>query len=735
MSKKIFSYLTVTAMAVAGLTSCSEEQTLPVGEGTLYISTRVNSDVVVESRAEAEDELAATTKVWIYSSEGVVRKYNGMSELPASGLKLLSGNYTVKAWAGKAEYASFESRWFEGQTAVEVLPNDAQAIEVECKIANVVASVKYPEKVDELISDYSMTISHKGGSLTFEGNDPEKKGYYMMPEGVTTLDYTLNFSTLDGEAKSVHGTIDNVAPAHQYVLNVLANSEEDNEGAAFITIEVDETTVDTETEIIITTPPSITGYGFDINVPIAGESKAIGRKSVYVCAASEITELEVSGIEGIDGFTTFNFIQATPARIEELAAKGISHEVQEAPNGQMIKVIFDDTYLNTLPNRDEPYVFTITATDKGNKTAIAKLTLRISEAPVVTGPIADDATTYTSVTVSATIAKDGIESAGFQYAPVDTEDWQYIEGSASRAAFTKGQVYYATITGLDVATTYKYRAVTNYGTAQMYISEDDQQEFTTLNGPQLPNASFESWSDRGGVNMPNANADDEAWDTGNHGAKLAGGAVLTKKVTSIKHSGSYAAELSSIKATVMGIGKFAAGNLFYGKYLKTDGTDGVVGFGRPFDFPTADIKPVALRLWVKYVPTSDWEKKENLPADAGNPTTDVGHIFTALFDAPDEGDPEADYQGKYGFVVRTKKQSRLFDKNASNVIAYGEKVFTEATPGSGLVEITIPYEYYRDAQPKLIAVVCTASKYGDYFAGGKGTKMWVDDVEIVYSAK
>ncbi len=728
MNKKIFSYLTVTAMAAAGLPSCSEEQTLPVGEGTLYISTRINSDVVVESRAEAEEDLAATTKVWIYSPEGVVRKFNGMSEIPTSGLKLLSGNYTIKAWAGKAEYASFNSRWFEGRTEVEVRPNDAQAVEVVCKIANVVASVKYPDNVDNLISDYSMTIGHKGGSLTFEGNDPEKKGYYMMPEGVTALDYTLNFSTLDGEAKSVNGTIENVAPTHQYILNVIANSEEDkDDGAAFITIEVDESTIDIEDEIIITTPPSITGHGFDINAPVAGENGAVGRKSVYVCAASEITELEVSGIERLDGFSTFNFIHASSERIEELAAKGISHEVQEVPEGQIIKVIFDDTYLNTLPNREDPYVFTITATDKGEKTATARLTLHISEASVYTAPIADDAVSYTGATVSATIAKDGIESAGFEYAPAGTEDWQYIEGGA-RAAFTKGQVYYATITGLNVAATYKYRAVINHGTEME--STGEEQEFTTLNGPQLPNSSFENWRTDGKVMIPMPSGTD-FWDSGNHGSSTMN-VNLTQQDTSLKHSGNSSAKLRSQFVGFLGIGAFAAGNIFTGKFIGIeDSTNGVVGFGQPFDFP-ADIKPTAIKLWVKYSTTNDWKGNANHKPASGY---DEGHIFTALFDAPDNDPYNSDNNGKYGYVVHTSGAKRLFDKNASNVIAYGEKVFTESTADSGLVEITIPYEYYRDARPKLIAVVCTASKYGDYFQGGEGATMWVDDVEIVYTTK
>lgn len=734
MNKKIFSYMSVAAVMAAGLSGCSEEQTIPVGEGTVFLSTRVNSDVVVESRAEAEEELAESTIVWIYSDEGVVRKYNGMASIPTSGLKLISGDYTIKAWAGKLEYASFESRWFAGQEQVTLEPNSAKAVEVVCKIANVVASVKYPENVDELISDYSLTVSHKGGSLTFEGLD-ERKGYYMMPEGVTSLDYVLTF-TASGEQKTVRGLIDNVQPAHEYVFNVIAKTaEEDNDGAAFIEIEIDDTTIDVNDEIVITTPPAISGYGFDISAPVAGESGTIGRKSVYVCAASELQSVKLEGIPMVEGFEAIDFIRATPEALATLRNAGIFHEVENAHNGQMIKIVFEDTFVNALPNSEEPYVINISATDKGDKTSSAALTLRVTEAPVVSAPIpAEQAECYFTQTLSATVAKDGVDAVGFEVATVDSDDWTYVAGSTSRA-FTKGQTYYATLTDLVPGTRYKYRAVAGTAAEITYRAEEQTFETGVLN--QLPNAGFEQWHTgglTGNALVPMASAGEEGWDTGNHGSTTMGDNITTY-VESPKHSGLYATKLRSQFVGIGSLGKFAAGNIFYGKYIKTAGTNGIIGFGRPFDFPARELKPVAVKMWVKYEPTNEWKGKTDHKPASGY---DEGHIFIALFDGPDNGDSEASYRGKYGYVVRTANASRLFDKNATNVMAYGEKVFTEATPGDGMVELTIPFEYYAAKagnQPTHIAVVCTASKYGDFFQGGEGSTMYVDDVEIVYGAR
>lgn len=734
MNKKIFSYMSMTvAMAAAVMTGCSEEQTIPVGEGTMYLSTRVNSDVKVESRAEVEEGLAESTKVWIYSDRGVVRKYNGMAEIP-NGIKLVAGTYTVKAWAGTLEYASFESRWFEGSEVVEIEPGSPKSVEVECTIANVVASVSYPENADELISNYSLTVSHKGGSLTFEGRDT-RKGYYIMPDGVSDLDYVLTFTT-DGREKTVRGTIANVQPAHEYVLNVIAEDRNAAaDGAALISIEVNDRMIEVADDIVITVPPVITGYGFDIAVPVAGESGTIGRKSVYASAASNLRDVILSGLPQAGDLSEVNLVRADATILSDLEAKGIRREITDAEGGQMMKIIFEDTYLNSLPNSEEPYVINITATDAAGKTSTAALTLRITEAPVVTTPVDESTVSYMSATLTGTIAKEGVESAGFEYAPVASNDWSYVAASASRAAFAKGQAYHATVTGLEIGATYKFRAVS--GTATEITFRAEEQQFSTLTPPQLPNSSLEEWSIGGEgtvankVTMPMP-AGVSGWDSGNHGSATLGKS-LTQKISTLKHSGSFSAELKSQFVSMFGIGKFAAGNLFYGKYIATVGTDGVIGFGHPFDFPS-ELKMTKLRLWVKYVPTP--ANKNGSGSYVPEGTNDTGHIFVALFDGPDNGDSDANNNGKYGYVVRTKNQSRLFDKNASNVCAYGEKIFDQATPGDNLTMIEIPLEYYEGkGLPTHIAVVCTASRYGDYFQGGEGATMIVDDFELVYEGR
>lgn len=716
---------------MAALTGCSDEQTLPVGEGRVFLSTRVNSDVVVVSRAAAEEELAASTQIWISSSEGVVRKYSSMSEVPVSGITLLSGEYTVKAWAGKASYASFDDRWFEGSESFEITAGSRKSIEVTCKIVNVCASVNYDETSSELLTDAVITVGHRGGELSFEGTDDARRGYFMMPDGVTSLDWTLT-ATVNDKTFTKTGVIEDVQPAHEYRLNVVANAENEEMGGGWFSIEVDDKMVEYEDEVVITTPPAITGYGFDITKPVTGSSGSIGGKSVYVSASSELTDLIVSGLPGEDAEDdAVNFLRAGDDAISELAMKGIKAEKRDLDNGaQMIKVIFEDTCLDALPNRDKPYVITFYAKDKAGKSATAKLVITVSEAPVFTVDAPEGAATYNSVTLRGQVAKDGIEAAGFLYRVKGSADWQYVAGQAtSRAAFANGDFFTAVVTLPDYNyVTIEYKAVCG--------TEENPNEFesevmtvSTKQTPQLPNGDMEVWSNSGTKNcvIPAASAASAYWDCGNHGS-ITMGKNVTDKTTEKRHSGQYAAKLKSEFVGVGTLGKLAAGNICVGKYLKTDGTDGVFGFGRAFDFD--GLRPKALRVWVHYTPVAVSHTGTGATLKKGD--MDRAHLFVALFDAldPDTADGEAP------FVVRTKaSKPKYFDQNADWLMAYGEKVLTEATPGSDLVELVIPIDYKSGADsrtPKYIAIVCTASKEGDFYTGGSGSTLYVDDFELVY---
>jgi hypothetical protein len=183
--------------------------------------------------------------------------------------------------------------------------------------------------------------------------------------------------------------------------------------------------------------------------------------------------------------------------------------------------------------------------------------------------------------------------------------------------------------------------------------------------------------------------------------------------------------LQSKKAAIMGLGKFAAGNIFLGEFGGLVGMDGLVNFGRP-----SSARPVALHGWVKYncgtidelgkVPSSrpDLKKGDN----------DEGQIMIAVGNWTAE-----EYGGSADcpVVVNTKDESTFFNKNGKNVIGVGELILNEST--DGWMEFTLPLEYSTTSEvPTHIIIVCTGSRFGDYFTGSTQSLMLVDDFELVY---
>lgn len=281
---------------------------------------------------------------------------------------------------------------------------------------------------------------------------------------------------------------------------------------------------------------------------------------------------------------------------------------------------------------------------------------------------------------------------------------EYKEQSASSwqtasDVTVSGTKFTATLTGLSGSTTYNYR-VTVDGVA------GSEQSFTTAGEVALENGGFESWYQEGDIYVPNA-LGSSFWGTGNPGAASFIGNLTTP--TSDAVSGQ-AAKLESKNALI----KLGAGNIFTGDF-SLDGTNGILHFGQPFTtFPTA------LRLYYKYTSTTinrigdEVGSLENL---RGRP--DSCHIYVAL---SDKSEP---------YEIRTRPSVRkVFDKNDANIIAYGEFISGNST--SSYQQITIPLEYRANRTPRYIVIVCSASKYGDYFIGGEGSTLWLDEMELVY---
>lgn len=254
----------------------------------------------------------------------------------------------------------------------------------------------------------------------------------------------------------------------------------------------------------------------------------------------------------------------------------------------------------------------------------------------------------------------------------------------------------------------------------------------------LPNAGLEDWCTINDIIYPYLADGDPFWGTGNVGASVAG-ATLTDKNSDTRPGteGIYSARLESMYANVAGIGKFAAGNIYTGTYVKNVGTNGVITFGRPFE-----LRPTALRAWIKYN-CGAVDRIKGLPAGStlkeGDP--DFGVVYVALgtwtkeeYGVTTERDGS---QVMYGndsspICIDTRYESSFFDPYGKDIVGYGELLLDYSI--EDWTQVTIPIEYVAtDIRPTHIVIVFSSSRYGDYFTGSTDSVMFVDDVELLYN--
>lgn len=318
------------------------------------------------------------------------------------------------------------------------------------------------------------------------------------------------------------------------------------------------------------------------------------------------------------------------------------------------------------------------------------------------------------------------EQMGFRYRQAGTEAWEEVADVT-----VSGGTFSARLT-VEAETSYEVKAYCG-------LNESAVQSVTTQGVRQLPNSDFEEWTTLKNIIYPFSDSDNRFWGTGNPGASVAN-AILTESNSDTRpgSEGQSSARLESKFANVFGIGKFAAGNIFVGNYIRNAGTNGILTFGRPFK-----LRPTALRGWMKYA-CGQIDRIGTVPPgttlENGDP--DNGSIYIALgtwtaeeygLCSPIETDPVRRQCGtaESPYCVDTRDVSTFFNPNGKDVVAYGELILDRDY--SDWTQFTIDLKYVRtDVVPTHLFVVCSASRWGDYFTGSTKSVMFVDDFELLY---
>lgn len=303
----------------------------------------------------------------------------------------------------------------------------------------------------------------------------------------------------------------------------------------------------------------------------------------------------------------------------------------------------------------------------------------------------------------------------FEYKAASDEEWTSITAQSDGE-----NTFKATLTDLKPGTQYSYRMAYNGGSDAIFKS--DASNFTTENQEIIPNLSFDDWCTVknaglfGTENTYYAASDynNLFWDSGNEGANTLSAENPTQPEETDVISGKAAKLTSKVVAS-----QFAAGSLFTGDFgsASLSPLGAKLDFGRPFTG-----RPSQLKGYYKYNPSNI----DNIDTDRvtavqkGDRDLCSIYILLADWDAP--------------FAVSTG-DNIFVDINDPSVIAYGELGADKTSPESmaSYEEFTIDIKY-RDVtrKPTYILIVCSSSKYGDYFTGGEGSTLLLDEFQLVY---
>lgn len=309
----------------------------------------------------------------------------------------------------------------------------------------------------------------------------------------------------------------------------------------------------------------------------------------------------------------------------------------------------------------------------------------------------------------------------FEYKASDATAW------TSLAPTKDGNLFKATLKGLEPNKTYSYRLKYSDG-AEEYMS--DAVSFTTEGVTALVNGNLDGWY-KSGKTWYAASQDyfttngGSFWDSSNPGTTTGAGALVNVNPTqgnsaTVHTMGGQSAELKSQYASALGIGKFAAASLYAGKFNSLVGTNGAkIDFGQPFTS-----RPTQLHGFFQYTAGVIDYKGDSTPADLGivkDKTLDQCAVYIALTTK--------------AYQVNNTDLSTFIDfNNDPGIVAYGELPASDCVSTNGAwKEFAIDLKYHSlTTKPTHIIVVCSSSKYGDYFTGSTNSVMYVDDLELIY---
>ncbi len=701
--KKAIIYLSAGLVLMLAMAGCRRESALD-GRGYGFLTVNLeedasSSEIVVKAPGDEENpgfSLLITPK-----DGGETITVADHRTLAAEPLKIAAGNYTIVAKSGTLLNDAWDAPYYEGQTDILIKPEQDNVANITATLANTAVTVEFAPETDTFFTEYRVSVDNGAGDAKMFGKAAgtlNKTAYFAVTGQLNWEVYMVN---TDGTIYRTNpATYDGVKAKQHYHLTFSLADATITAGAGVFSISVDGT-MQTKTYPLVmdfsgSAAPAITA-GFDvtneITVPAGSTepmpltvSAAAGLKSVTLRHAS--AELSALGVpEGVD------LVDASSETIAALTSAGIT--ASSVAFGAQQTAIDLGGIVNKLPLCS----FTLFLTVVDAKNNYRELPLNIS----VISPVDAEVTGATPWARFAMISAKYFVNprpAGlnFQYRKASESSWTDFTGDISFNESNK--TFKAELYGLEAQTEYVLRAVSDKDKETKEIS------FTTDKAEVLHNMNFDSWWKDGSCWYPNASSSYSVWDSANPGTSGLGVVPTTPEDSDVV-SGK-AARLESSKA----MGQFAAGNIYVGQFNGISGLGAKLKWGVPFTS-----RPLALTGYYKYSPKAIDNVKDPYKDLKG--TSDCCAIKVYL----------TDWNAQ--FDINTSTKTFLQDDDPS-IIAIGE--LYSSNNDASYVPFTIPLRYRDNRTPKYIVISGAASRYGDYFTGGLGSVLLLDEFAFIYDA-
>ena len=696
--KSFYNILSICVLALFALSSCvNDDKVNDLSGGNTPSEEKGVLTINVGSRTESGT--AYDYILSIYKNEGgkstLVRKYDSSKESMQKPeyIWLLAGNYTAKVECGTAVSATFNEKelYLYGEKDFDITAGASTTVDIVAVIQNIPVEVVFDQTIIDGFHDgYNVGVKADNNvKLTYTES---KKGYFIMPSGVTNLSWhfvgTFEYDD-NGELVNIDksGTLANVELKKGYKLS-FKFSKDATGLLGGLSVTVDESVEERDDHFAFNPDPVLKcADGSDIAVPYnysGGERKYVATSPANFCKVL----INACGKE-------YNPVESAVAGV---TLSGL--------NTPQLYITFSEDFFNALSGGSQIIELRVEDVDGGAVTKDLPYNLQ-------------GVKSYNGAQANLWLGRASLSAMVFG-TPSNVEiicregegEWQHFPAVAS-----DNNTYTAQVEGICAGHTYEYNLVIDGKTVGTSLA------FSTPNGNQIPNGNLEDWcKDGDGVIIPYHTSNNPYWCTGNYGT-----AILSKNITQSSNDvrpGSKGTKSMYMDSEYIVV-KFAAGNGYIGSWGgMSNGTNAKVYFGQPFEF---NAKPKAIRFWAKWN-CGKIDKIDKGVAKKGDP--DLCKIFCCLTTDTHLVDSS---NGKETTFSPSDADIKSGDARYDKVLysAYMESTESQAE----WKEITIPFTFYGEDPnqvPSHIILTFTCSGYGDFFDGSTESWLYVDDIELVY---